>query len=627
MCGISGLLSRDRGYTTAIGRMVDVMRHRGPDADGTFSDDHPAGGGVALGHNRLSIIDLSNRAAQPMTSRDGRFVLVYNGEIYNYREIAAELDPADRPDSGAGDTEVILAALAAWGTDALAKFNGMWALLLYDRHARTLMAARDRFGIKPLYVFDDGRTWHFASEIKAILAASSSRFRLDPATVVPYLTRGLLNFSDRTFFDGIRQFPPASYQVVSLGDTIVPGPVERYWSHPIERPDADGRALSVSPTEVRDLFIESVKLRLRSDVPVGLLLSGGIDSSAILGAIAHAGATENLTVLSVTSDDAWANEEPYIDRMAQYAGVASAHLQKINVSQDPVGLHARLGDACWFNDEPVCGIADIAELRLMERSRQLGIKVLLSGQGADEQLGGYNKFFYFYLTGLVRQGRVGRAAATLCQSALRSRTLYEFRISEAIRYLGARGNDERTFVHPGMRHHDNVDIGFAGSYERREWIDLVKTSVPALLHYEDRMSMSQSVEVRVPFLDYRLVECLARVSPDDKFEGGWSKSIFRKAIEGLVPPEIQYRRDKKGFTVPEDVWMRRELRPQVEAVMASGLSGASEGFVDPDRFKTLFGRFLDGRGVLNGRHFYRAIAFEAFVDRFAPWLTLSGRST
>ena len=618
MCGICAIVSPpDETLQGRVARMVDTTHHRGPDGRGTFSERIGADAQLLLGHNRLSIVDLTDHAAQPMKSGDGRYTLIYNGEVYNYKEIAEDLAAGERPEGNFGDTAVVLAALIKWGPEALARFNGMWALLLYDRQEKTLLVSRDRFGVKPLYFYHDGAALYFASEVKAILEASGVRPSINPDVAVPYLTRGLLNFSDQTFFNGIGQFAPASYQVIDLHTpakfTYAP---KRYWQHPFElgeQPEP-GR---VKPEEIRNMFLDAVRLRLRSDVPIGILLSGGIDSSAIVGAVAALNAASDVTVLSVISDDPASSEEWFIDRMTAYVGMRP---EKINVSREPLGLLDRLSEATWFNDEPVCGIADIAYLRLMETAKQRGIKVLLSGQGADEQLGGYNKCFYFWLMNLAKEGHYVDALATLMRSARKSNTLFEFRFSEAIRYLGKRGIPASNFIASVCQNRDAVDIGMQGSYIKREWIDLTVTSVPALLHYEDRMSMSQSVEVRVPFLDYRLVELLARVHPSEKFSGGWSKAIFRKAIEGLVPKEIQYRRDKKGFNVPEDIWMKREHKARTLEMFSGPMLAEDAGLIDRPRLLNLYKQYLAGRGVLNGRHFQRAYIFETFLRRFAPYI-------
>lgn len=615
MCGVSAIICPpDENIQRAISSMVSMMHHRGPDGQGTFIDRVSDTVALALGHNRLSIIDLTERAAQPMRSRDGRFILICNGEIYNYKEIARDLSRQDLPENEFGDTAVVLAALIKWGPQVLTRFNGMWALLLYDVQEKTLLVSRDRFGVKPLYFYQDTRSLYFASEIKAILTASGTKLAVNPDVAVPYLTRGLLNFCDETFFTGIRQFAPASYQLIDLLEPhAFQYSPERFWQHPFEK-GTQPVAGSVLPEEIKSLFLDAVKLRLRSDVPVGILLSGGVDSSAILGGIASLNAADGLTILSVTSDDPTANEEPFIDLMARHVDL---HPQKVNVSEEPLGLLDRLSEANWFNDEPVCGIADIAYLRLMEIAKARGIKVLLSGQGADEQLGGYNKFFYFWLMTLVKGNHYIEALKTLIQSAWQSNTLYEFRLSEAIRFIGRRRLASDTFIGPAYQDRDTIDLGLQGSYAKREWIDLMKTSVPELLHYEDRMSMSQSVEVRVPFLDFRLVELLARVHPSEKFAGGWTKSIFRKAISGLVPREIQYRRDKKGFNVPEDQWMKDAFKPRTLEMFNSAMKAEDLGLIDRKRLLCLYERFITGRGYLNGRHFFRVYIFESFLRRFA----------
>jgi asparagine synthase (glutamine-hydrolysing) len=290
------------------------------------------------------------------------------------------------------------------------------------------------------------------------------------------------------------------------------------------------------------------------------------------------------------------------------------------VSANPHALLDRLAEASWFNDAPIPGISSLAHMELMQLAAGQGLKVLLTGQGSDEQLGGYNKFFYFYLMSLWKEHRYGRAALTIGQFARHSNTLREFRLSEAMRYVGRRKLSERSFIAGAHQGLDTMDIGFNGSYARREWIDLTKTSVPQLLHGEDRMSMSRSIEMRVPFLDYRLVELLARVPPSAKFNGGWTKSILRTAIRGLVPEEIRLRRDKKGFSVPGEDWMRRTLQPRVEALFASELLSERLGLIEGEALRRAYQTFASGRGTMNGRQFFRAYAFEIFLREFEPFI-------
>lgn len=618
MCGIALCCLPDVSLIApTIERMVAVQRHRGPDESRTLVETLPASRGLGLGHNRLAIIDLSESAAQPMVTRDGRFVLIYNGEVYNYKEIARDLNVAALRGDKGGDTAIVLAALTTWGPSALGRFNGMWALALYDRRERTLLLSRDRFGKKPLYYMQDGEEFFVASEVKTILAASRRRVSVNPAVAIPYLTRGLSDFSDETFFSEVRQFPAASFELLPLSRCPKIGAgVRRYWRHPAES-GRTSRDTEVPVSAIRDVFEDAVRLRLRSDVPVGVLLSGGIDSSAIVGAIADAGALSNVSILSVISNEPSLSEEPFIDAMTKYVGASTI---KLNVSEDPRELLAGLDEAVWFNDAPLNAMSSLPHRELMRMAQERGIKVLITGQGGDEQLGGYNKCVFFFWRALWAEGKYGAAIRSMWQFTRRGQVLTEFRPSEAMRYAGKRWLAEHTFIGPRYQERDSVDIGPRASYQEREWIDVTRTSVPALLHSEDRMAMSHSVEMRVPFLDYRLVELLARVSPSAKFEGGWTKAVFREAIKGLVPEEIRLRRDKKGFSVPGDRWMRETVIADVKRTFEGPMRSEALGLVDGRRLRTAYARFCEGRGHLNGRQFFRAFAFEKFLHRFSAYL-------
>lgn len=619
MCGISAVLvsERDTAHVT-IARMTGSMNHRGPDATGIFGDEIRPGSYLALGHNRLCIRDRSLNAAQPMRSRDGRFVLSYNGELYNLPEIVQQLRPCERPHGPHGDTEVVLAALCRWGPQALARFNGMWALLLLDLEHKTLLVSRDRFGEKPLYFHHSADGLYFASEIKAILEATQQRFKVDPDAVVPFLTRGIIDHTTETFFRGIHHFPAASYAVVNLLERPVRFPEpQRFWFHPIEK-GLQAESGQVSESELRELFIDSVRLRLFGDVPFGLLLSGGLDSSAILGACAHLNALDEVVPLSMVSDNPSVSEERFIDVVARYHGVNPI---KVDVSRDIVGLLRRLDDATWFNDGPLAGLDELVQVPLMDAAVASGVKVLLVGQGADEMLGGYNKYFYFYLQSLLRERKYARAAKSLLAVARRTTLLQQFQVSEAIRYAGAFRLAKHTFIQEAHQGRDDLDLGLQVSYGDREWLDLSRLSLPTILHTEDRLSMARSVEKRVPFLDFRLVECLARLHPSEKFKNGWTKGFFREAITGLVPKEIQYRRDKNAFGLPFDEWMRGELKPIMQQMFQGTMRSEEWGFIDRARLCQQYDRFLRRRSFLNARTFFRAYAFETFLRRFSEFLT------
>lgn len=558
-----------------------------------------------------------------MVSPDGRHVLVYNGEVYNYRQIAAALGDDPVAASSPGDTAVVLAALIRWGPAALERFNGMWALALFDRQSNRLLLSRDRMGVKPLYWHQDGPQLVAASEVKSIVQVCG-RMPVNTEAVRAYLGQGLTDFGPATFFEGIEAFPAGCYAEIDLSRHRPdrPQPI-RYWRHPFETEQAAGGAGAIgaqpSAEEVRETFVDAVRLRLRSDVPVGILLSGGVDSSSILAAARLKGEGGDLTALTVVSDDPVADERAGASLMAERVGVP---LLQVNVDQRPTQLLEGLSDACWYNDQPFTTLSVVAHRMVMEQAARLGITVLLTGQGADEQLGGYNKFLYFYLYHSLRDLQWREGASMLVGCARQRTVLPEFRLSEAKRYLGRLGRrgQPRPFG-PAILDGPGIPVGPGSSYAYREWRDMTSLSVPALLHYEDRMSMSWSREMRSPFMDYRLVELLARVSPGKKLERGWTKAIFRQAMEGLLPAEIQWQRRKRGFTIPEQAWIRSVMRQPIQETLGRRDSLSVQlGLVDPAVATTLLQRYFDRSGAVGYKDVFTLFCLEVWLQRFAPYI-------
>lgn len=614
MCGISGIIStKNTSLVQQLNSMVATQRHRGPDGQGTHFDKLDSFYNIGLGHNRLAILDLSEHSKQPMVSQDGNFALSYNGEIYNFQELATELGLVHNYNSVRGDTEVVFEALRRWGPEAFSRFNGMWAILFYDRLSHTLLVSRDRLGIKPLYVCKHDDNVYFASEIKAILKATNHKFRLNPNVAVPYLTRGLLDIGSETFFQGITAFQAGTYQLIDLKKVDMPDPTP-FWLHPFKSGTLETTKNSSS---VKEVFLDSVKIQLRSDVPIAVLLSGGIDSSAITGAATKYLGMGNVATLSVVSDEPDCDESRFISVMAKHVMINPI---LVSVSTNPLSMLEMIPEATWSNDQPLCGLSDVAHLLLMQQAKKLGFKVLLSGQGADEEFGGYNKFFYFYIQDLLKQGHYFLAIKIILASACRTNTLWEFRWSEALRYLNPAKLEKMTFIRPEVESAGSVNAGLGNSYQERECKDLLELSLPQLLHFEDRLSMSQSIEVRVPFLDHRLVELAATISPNDKFRGGWSKSIIRDAIAEIVPPSIRFRKDKKGFTIPEAKWMRNEFVRPYQNMLAKPMLAHTFGIIDQEKATSQYASFLKGKGFLNARHFFRLYLFESFLRRFEDFI-------
>ncbi|HYC31657.1 MAG TPA: asparagine synthase (glutamine-hydrolyzing), partial [Gemmatimonadales bacterium] len=403
MCGIAGIVAPpDQRLDEALERMVGCLHHRGPDGDGQWVGS-VGERRVGLGQGRLAILDLTDAGLQPMWSHAGRHALVYNGELYNYLELRAELAAAGRVFRSRCDTEVVLEALIAWGPAALERFNGMWALALLDRHAGTLFLARDRMGVKPLYLHrDDAGSLWFGSEVKAILHGSCRRFAVNSVVAERYLVQQQLDAQPETFFDGIRELPAGTHLTIDLRAGAPEAEPVTWWRLPLEERFTGSAGERIAA--VRETFYDSVRLRLRSDVPVGVLLSGGVDSSAIAVAMQRAlGRDADLHALSAVSDDPRFSEDRHVDIMTAHLGCA-AH--KVRLPSDPAVLARHLDRAIYHADEPLGGLSPVAHYLVMEKARELGITVLLTGQGADELLCGYLKYLGFQTQWLVRRGRV-----------------------------------------------------------------------------------------------------------------------------------------------------------------------------------------------------------------------------
>ena len=562
MCGIAGLITPQRDVAPALQRAAQRQAHRGPDAQGTACFEM-GGRTVGFAHQRLAILDLSPAGQQPMTLEPHGSVILYNGEVYNYLELRQELLAHGYTFKGDSDTEVVLTALQHWGVEeALARFNGMWALAFLDPSRHRLYLARDRMGIKPLYTYVDGGQFYFASEIKTILAMAETKFPLNPRVVNLFLTQSLLDVSEETFFEGIDAFPAGHFAVLDLEASLEPAP-RPYWTPSLETP----RALPLESVigEVRTLFMDAVRVRLRSDVPVGVLLSGGVDSSAIAGAMHHLlGDGADLNLLSAVSPDARYDESPFADMMAKHL---RRDVHKVVLDFTPQGAMEHLKTVTWYNDEPVGSFSSVAHYLLMQAAKDLGVTVVLSGQGADELLCGYKKYLGFYVQHLTREGRYAEALKVLGQFWRRGTVLSQFSFQEAKRYLPGfhtsfrRQYDSRT---ARLKAYAPVPVGLGSqTVQERQLADLRRFSVPQLTHYEDRMSMAHAREVRLPFLDVRLVEMLLPLPINTKLRDGWTKYLFREALAPYLPTQIARRKDKQGFTTPQSHWLKHDLRAKV----------------------------------------------------------------
>ena len=571
MCGIAGIVWTDRKRPSPVAEaavMAETLYHRGPDDGDVFAE-----GPLALSHRRLSIIDLSTAGRQPMHSGDGSLVIVFNGEIYNYLELREELRRDGHLFHTDTDTEVILEAYRRWGAECVSRFNGMWAFAIYDRRRREVFLSRDRFGIKPLYYIDDKDRFAFASEIKALLGAFPELRRPNLPIVHYFLPSGALDDGPETFFAGIRSLEPAHNAVYRLDEGTLRQ--WRYWDLDIEAFRARWGGKDPVGT-LRELLNSAVALHMRSDVPVGTCLSGGIDSSALVCLMTERRPDPPHT-FSGLYPDRDCNEEKWVSAVLAHTGAHGAA-----VRPEPAGdLLDDLTSITWHQDEPTAGPGLYTQFHVMRRAAQ-DVKVILDGQGGDELFAGYLPYLVLRIRDLLaRPDRVSRARAYRLAAevfwhwggnGLGGTVPLPFRqiVQKGLAILRRRtpaiaGPEEPPFFHPGLA--ERVDGAQIERARPRRFDDLlsdtlywhlVQQSIPALLHYEDRNSMAFSIEARVPYLDYRIVEFALALDPGFKIRGSWTKWALRKAVEPVMPKSVTWRRSKLGYPTPFARWLREE---------------------------------------------------------------------
>lgn len=596
MCGIAGHHTfNGQPDTGLVARMSARLAHRGPDGEGYYADDH-----VALAHRRLAIIDLSPDGTQPMADEEQTLWIVYNGEIYNYIELREELRERGHIFRTKTDTEVILLAYKEWGHDCLSHFNGMWAFALWDTKRKELFCARDRFGIKPFYYTIVPEGFLFASEIKALLEHPGVGTAPNDLLVLTFLASGVSDHTRETMFRDIRQIPPSHYLII--GKEGMKEPV-RYWDVVVNSSYSSGEPDMVAAQRFLDHLVRSVGLRLRSDVPVGTCLSGGIDSSTIVMLInrmirneAPQSVGARQKTFSIIFPGTPFTEETYIRTLTGESGVdAYTH------TPDPASLWNDIRELVYIQDEPFGSLSIYAQYEVM-RLASRHVKVVLDGQGADELLSGYLAYQASYLRGLFRRGQFRSFFSELAGTLQHHR---EF-------FMRAAGQSRVRKKRQSLlsNRHETVSR-YAGPLDHVLREELLRTNLPEMLHWEDRNSMAFSIEARVPFLDYLLVEYTSSLPLNQKIRGGITKYILRKAIRGIVPDSIRCRMDKMGFVTPEGVWMKGILAPFVQDLLYSG-SFASRIYWDAGAVQRQYAEFLGGH-VPYSPEFWRIVCTELWL--------------
>jgi asparagine synthase (glutamine-hydrolysing) len=579
MCGLFGYFSTDplidQGVLNAKLKAAQRALHRrGPDDCGletfiTHRGNNLPEATLALGHTRLSIIDISSAGHQPMKSADGRYAMVFNGEIYNYKELCGELKAQGYQFTSASDTEVLLAAWAAWGSSCLSRLAGMFAFAVLDRQDATLTCVRDAFGIKPFFYAEADEEFVFASEAPALIALRSDPPDLNWRSAYDYLVHGDYDSSEATFFDGVLQLRPGHLLVVDLVNRLPASP-KRWWV-PVTRERYD-LSFAEAAEQLRGLFLQSVRLHLRSDVPVGAALSGGVDSSAVICAMRHIEQDLPIHTFSYIASGSAVSEEVWVDRINRHVG-ATPH--KMDVSADE--LANGLDDMIRAQGEPFGSTSIYAQYRVFHLARQAGVTVMLDGQGADEMMAGYNGYPGQRLRSLIETGRLAEAVSFLDEWSKwpgRSRIDGAKRLAAEMTggwlYELLRTMNGSNALPSWINGQPLVERGVIGHFPRRRPTQteagrrvvaelassLTQRGLPALLRHGDRNSMRFSVESRVPFLTLDIVNLLLSLPESYLISAkGETKHIFRAAMRGIVPDDVLDRRDKIGFATPEQAWL------------------------------------------------------------------------
>jgi len=592
--------------------MAAVQRHRGPDDDGIDVVDS-----CVLANQRLSILDLTSAGHMPMRSDDGNAILTQNGEVYNYVEVRDELRALGNVFRSGGDSEVILRAYQQWGAACVERFVGMWAFALYDVVNKTLFLSRDRLGIKPLYIHRTDERVVFASEIKALVAFLRHHHepvKANLSSIATYAATGLVDGLEDTFFQGITRFPAASTMQISSAGTQL----TRYW-------DLPARASAIDPqvSDVATVLDDAVRVHLRSDVPLGVCLSGGLDSSAIVGlATRHVQQVKTFTVYFEDGPDY--DERVHARAIVERFG-SDAHERLVR----PTDLLDTLRQIVWQLDEPSLALGVFPQWHVMALARDSGVKVVLDGQGGDEVFAGYMNYAPQHVYGLLgaapmrvpfELAGIGRLHGFLRAREV-GRTALAMRLRPPLTPT-VDGTPDAALLAADLRpladvsHNEwrNWPRVFDGWLTNVLYWELTRTRLPALLRYEDRLSMAFSIESRVPFLDHRLVE-LAFALPDRaKLSSGWSKYALRQALDGLLPSSVTWRRDKKGFPTPVGVWLRDDRGAAALDLLRDPQRRTQHLFPD-SALQPLLARHVGGQADQSWQ-VWRALSTELWLDAF-----------
>ncbi len=586
MCGICGIIRFDNQAVdhSKIKTMMLKQKHRGPNDEGIFSHNS-----TALGFVRLSILDLSIAGHQPMHDASGRYTMVFNGEIFNYIELRDDLISKGIAFTSSSDSEVLLKMYIYYGESCLDYFNGMFAFAIYDKETGNVFAARDRFGEKPFYYYQDNNQLVFASEIPPILAVYEKKNSVNNQVLFDYLAFNRTDQTEDTFFEGVKKMQHGHCM------TIINGIVNIKCWYKLSEKLTD---LKNSKNTYKDLLIDAVKIRLRSDVPIGVCLSGGLDSGTITSIITQVFNKKDLhTFSAVYSPGEVADESKYIN-------IFKDKLQNMHfVTPTSESLLENLKRFIKVHTEPIPTTSSYAQYCVMQLAQKNAI-VTLDGQGSDEELGGYHYFFGFYFKDLLRSFRFGKLIKELYYYTKEHKSIYGIKtfvyfllpkkLKTSIR-LNEKGYIDAQFIEKVLKDKKSTITNdlYASKNLKTACLNHFEFKLEHLLKWSDLNSMAFSVESRAPFLDYRLVEYALSLKSDDIIKNGYTKSILRESFKGILPEQIRLRQDKIGYETPQDKWFRTPEFKELILQIIHSESFAGRGIINAEKAKKLYQRHLN----------------------------------
>jgi len=602
VCGIAGFAGSDPAL---LERMLRSIVHRGPDGQGSHAGTH-----FSLGMRRLAIIDVAT-GDQPLYSDDRNLALVFNGEVYNHRELRRELEGKGRRFvTDHSDSEVILRGFEEWGERVVDHLIGMFAFAISDERNGELFLARDRLGIKPLYYVDAPARFAFASELKALFQDADVARRPNLEAVRRFVLFRVHDDGEDTFFEGVKRLLPGHTMLVRP-DGIVK--IEHYWN-PVVNPEfASARSDAEYAEEFAQVWDRVVARHLISDVPVGVPLSGGLDSSGVVSTMARlmrAGTdlhTEGLFSFSALYPGLTIDESDYIHEVEKAVGSIPHY-----VYPQADEFWAEVDEWIWYQEEPTIASAPYAYYCVYRLASE-HVKVMISGNGGDELLAGYIPYFRAYLSSAIAQRQYFAAAREI----VKGWDLYKKYFAEELRARMPVGNATNALSAGELltRGTARATAPFSAHKNLNERLasDVLQFSTPDLLRYEDKNSMAFSIEARVPFLDHELVEFIFSLPIDQKIKGGWNRAVYRRAMRGRMPESSRTRRSKIGFTNPDLAWMRAKA-PEIRAIFSSP-ELASRGLYEPTALVSAWDEYLNGRPG-DGLIFWRVLVTELWMRRY-----------